>query len=57
MTRKHIVMYLPCRGDPAKGEVIAADLFPLESQQIAGLMEKFKFSGPSSVGTAGTGNG
>ncbi len=37
MTRKHIVMYLPCRGDPAKGEVIAADLFPLELQQIAGV--------------------
>ena len=29
-------MYLPCRGDPAKLELISADLLPLELIQIAG---------------------
>lgn len=33
---KKVVMYLPHRGDPHKGELISADLLPLELVQIAG---------------------
>jgi hypothetical protein len=33
---KKVVMYLPSRGDPHKGELISADLLPLELVQIAG---------------------
>lgn len=36
MKRKKVVMYLPHRGDPEKGELISADLLPLELLQIAG---------------------
>lgn len=36
MRSKQIVMYLPYRGDPHKGELISADLLPLELVQIAG---------------------
>ena len=36
MTKK-VAMYLPARGDPVKGELISADLLPLELQQIAGV--------------------
>ena len=36
MTKK-VVMYLPYRGDPVKGELISADLLPLELQQVAGV--------------------
>ncbi|MHC5210012.1 MAG: B12-binding domain-containing radical SAM protein [Planctomycetota bacterium] len=36
MQPKKIVMYLPHRGDPEKGELISADLLPLELMQIAG---------------------
>lgn len=36
MKRKKVVMYLPYRGDPSKGELISADLLPLELVQIAG---------------------
>jgi len=34
--KKKVVMYLPYRGDPHKGELISADLLPLELVQIAG---------------------
>jgi anaerobic magnesium-protoporphyrin IX monomethyl ester cyclase len=34
--KRKIVMYLPYRGDPHKGELISADLLPLELVQIAG---------------------
>lgn len=37
MKSKKIVMYLPYRGDPHKGELISADLLPLELVQIAGV--------------------
>lgn len=30
MSRKTVVMYLPCRGDPARLELVSADLLPLE---------------------------
>lgn len=30
MSRKTVVMYLPCRGDPAKLDLISADLLPHE---------------------------
>lgn len=33
-------MYMPYRGDPDKGELISADLLPLELQQIAGVAMK-----------------
>jgi len=36
MKRRKVVMYLPHRGDPHKGELISADLLPLELVQIAG---------------------
>ena len=36
MKNKKVVMYLPYRGDPEKGELISADLLPLELMQIAG---------------------
>lgn len=36
MKNKKIVMYLPHRGDPGRGELISADLLPLEFVQIAG---------------------
>ncbi len=36
MKNRKIVMYLPHRGDPDKGELISADLLPLELMQIAG---------------------
>ncbi len=36
MKHKKVVMYLPYRGDPAQGELISADLLPLELVQIAG---------------------
>jgi anaerobic magnesium-protoporphyrin IX monomethyl ester cyclase len=36
MKNRKAVMYLPYRGDPAKGELISADLLPLELMQIAG---------------------
>ncbi|MGQ0551993.1 MAG: B12-binding domain-containing radical SAM protein [Planctomycetota bacterium] len=35
-SKKKVVMYLPHRGDPVKGELISADLLPLELIQIAG---------------------
>ncbi len=35
--KKKVVMFLPHRGDPVKGELISADLLPLELQQIAGV--------------------
>ena len=34
---RKIVMYLPHRGDPARGELISADLLPLELVQVAGV--------------------
>ena len=37
MTKRKVVMYLPHRGDPHKGELISADLLPLELVQIAGV--------------------
>ena len=37
MKRRTVVMYLPHRGDPHKGELISADLLPLELVQIAGV--------------------
>jgi len=40
MKPKKIVMYLPYRGDPDKGELISADLLPLELMQIAGVALK-----------------
>src|SRR5262245_37975876 len=36
MKHKKVVMYLPYRGDPGRGELISADLLPLELVQIAG---------------------
>jgi len=36
MKNKKVVMYLPHRGDPSRGELISADLLPLELVQIAG---------------------
>ena len=36
MKNRKVVMYLPHRGDPDKGELISADLLPLELIQIAG---------------------
>jgi anaerobic magnesium-protoporphyrin IX monomethyl ester cyclase len=37
MKRRKVVMYLPHRGDPHKGELISADLLPLELIQVAGV--------------------
>jgi len=37
---KTVVMYLPHRGDPHKGELISADLLPLELIQIAGTAKE-----------------